>query len=136
MDVARLDGTTVTTQREVADAFFRGDNEPSTASNLDLLVMDDGYTAALVSDEIHVLAERRPLDDFTVYSYGPPFSQIPYDGMTMGHVRRQQRKVIASALATEGVLSTRSDAERANAPHVNEFINEYEQQQLPSITSA
>jgi hypothetical protein len=80
----------MTTQRQVIDAFLNGENSPSVASNLRLF--SDGYEAALVSAEAHVLAHRQPLRNFRIWTgfidFRPTESSI-----SAGYIRDQQWEV-------------------------------------------
>lgn len=49
------------TQEEVIDAFFSFENSPWRASNFEMRVLDDDYTAYLVGDGRVVFAKREPV---------------------------------------------------------------------------
>lgn len=81
----------MTTQNEVMEAFLAFRNEPSSASNLQIVLKDGSDSDAyLVSGRQHVLAEREGLDSMQYWRGYPAYS---YDEtLTRGWVRRQQNK--------------------------------------------
>lgn len=63
----------MTSQREVINAFFDGENEPHRASNFHMDVAPDGYTAYLVGDNRAVYGKREPMRQFEVHGGTIPF---------------------------------------------------------------
>lgn len=85
----------MTTQSAVISAFLDGDTHPSQASNFEMEILDDGYTAALIGDGRAVLAYREPVRSFTLYT-GRISSMRDRDwtqDIHNGALRRQQRMV-------------------------------------------
>lgn len=94
----------MTTQREVADAFFAFENTPSRASNMKIVTRDGSNSDAyLIGAGVYILAEREGLDDVTVWRGMPSYER----GATLstGWVRRQQRRKVRPALR-DSVLDT------------------------------
>jgi hypothetical protein len=87
------------TQRAVADAFFRGEGGPATASNFRIVPLDDGYSAALIGDDRAVFAVREPIDSYTIYNSRVSYvrSHDWHEDISNGALQDQHRLALRSA---------------------------------------
>lgn len=117
----------MTAQLEVIEAFARCENSPRRASNLRMEVMDDGYTAYLVSADHFVLAERHPIRNFTFYvgrlwrEYG-----VYPRGATIrrSYVSRQHSTMLQFLRNNTGLTGLGADAEDPSAPPTTDEIDD------------
>lgn len=84
------------TQEEVIRAFGNFENSPRRASNFEMVVLDDDYTAYLVGDDRVVYAKREPLRRVELWSnrFGPWDSEwTDGDGISHQGLSNQHRRV-------------------------------------------
>lgn len=77
-------------QQEVAEAFFRGENQPSRASNFRIIPADDNPSVAYLvggrGGTECIIAAREPIDQYELWRR-PAYGSL----MRYGHLRNQLR---------------------------------------------
>lgn len=103
------------TQRAVADAFFRGEGGPATASNFRIVPLDDGYSAALIGDDRAVFAVREPIDNYTIYDSRISFVRNQNYGVDISNSALQDQHRLALRSANHNL-----DGDGAGVNYVDE----------------